>query len=268
MAFGLEIRLSRRALVGGICFGGYPLRSVSNPEHRRERLELRAAARDPALGAATLRRRAAQRIAAQSSDADAAVTRQELLSHAGIQFIACDPTLTDSILLRVCDLPSFATQIDGRGEVLEERFRFAIPYFWVFEYKETTRYHPGVRAALIGARAGVDDIPPGSPVVADATLVDHQHESGAPGNPTVCTFSATSVFGQQRRYELPADGPGGRAQTLDECFISKPVAPGDGVTLYIIRPKSSSAASPAFGCWCLSSLRSTWRRIWRPSATS
>ncbi len=136
----ITIELQAPALVGGICYAGHPLLpySVTNGGETSVNFglprEMRLSWAGPSTG---------------FLDDDAAVTRQQPVSHGGLQFLQSGPVRTSRLVLRLSDFPKFTTEITPDNT--EERFGFLIPLLFVYEYSEAVRYVPQVRAGLLAA---------------------------------------------------------------------------------------------------------------------
>ena len=83
----------------------------------------------------------------QFIDSEYSYTRQEMVSHSGLNYLCIDPVKTNLFLLTITDLPFILRTIDldnsipkSPGMVLStEGYKgFAIPYIYFFEYKERT----------------------------------------------------------------------------------------------------------------------------------
>ena len=135
---------------------------------------------------------------------------------------------------------------------IEERYGFVIPYFYVFEYQEKTRYQAVVPAGLLGAMrvAGSEpqhtiDVSTGNAAgyprvvrtISHSNLVEYSNRR----EESYADFTGASMFGQQRTYRTNAtisnrqgtsSTPEGPRQ-VSECFISDPVEPRGKVILYL-----------------------------------
>lgn len=218
----LSIKLAETALVGGICFAGFPFlpyklqANGQNSANFGLPREIRlASANHPPTYLDT----------GESSgflDFVNSVTRQEIISHSGFHYLHIDPTLTDSLILHLSDYPTFITKatLENRDFTYEEHYGFVLPYFYVFQYQEKTRYKPGVPAGLLGARYDVE--PP-------LLHADYVFDDGR--QKTYVEFTAASILGQQRTFASQAIAV--ILPDYREAFISKRVNPGEKVTLYI-----------------------------------
>jgi hypothetical protein len=241
----LHIKLSQEALVGGICYGGFPYLPyrIMETGESSSNFGLPREVRLTCLGGSFhFDIQAIQATSTRSKirdfiDAESSVTKQDIISHSGLHFLCTDPTRTDSLILHLSDFPSILTKVRTAGRI-EEKYGFIIPYFYVFEYQEKTRYEAVVPAGLLGAMRTPDtnrviidtsnNPPPGYArvvqAISDSHLVDHSRRRGM----AYMDFTSTSMFGQQREYPA-AKGH----REVSECFVSDPVQPGGKVILYI-----------------------------------
>jgi hypothetical protein len=224
----LRIRLERKALVGGIVYGGHPFipavirnsgESVSNFGLPREwRLTPSGTSTDNFTSAPN----------GAFLDSETSVSRQELLSHSGVQFLCCDPTYTDTIVLALSNWPQFFQKIHTSAiEPVEDRLRygFLVPYLYVFEYREGTRYRPSVPAGLLAARGTAMMTSLSSEIGEDVEFILKHDGQYFP-------FTPASLTNGPRKYTIPADANFPRA-SFDECFISAPLMKDKQTTLYL-----------------------------------
>jgi hypothetical protein len=167
LAIALLIQLERAALVGGICFNGYPFIS-SRIENTSEGMTLGNFGLPREIGLTPLPAVPTDKSAdeflgfhrTQFIDSEYAYTRQEILSHSGLNYLTIDPVKTDLLMLTFRDLPFITRLIDldsNRDNVdnplLIKGFKgFAIPYLYFFEYKEQSKRPGRLHAGLLGAK--------------------------------------------------------------------------------------------------------------------
>lgn len=250
-----SIKLPEEFLVGGICFGGFPylpysrIKTVSAGENSSN-FGLPREIRLTCLGRSGDTKGSSP--FDQFLDAEISATRQEIVSHSGLHYLCIDPTLTDSLTVYFSDYPTILREVQvGRrkngksgkkvkNEVeSKESYGFIIPYFYVFEYQEKTRYRPTVSAGILGTTTNNID-PDNGDIL--KKVIDHKYivsnlDLGNLGN--YFDFTAASIFGQQRDYIIRDafyDGENSKGQEqerLEECFISQKIEPGKKVVLYI-----------------------------------
>lgn len=255
-----KIHLSEPHLVGGICFGGLPyLPSMRWPMQdagvNSSNCGLPREIRLACTGATTSDERAPSIPLPYYLDAEISATRQEIVSHAGFHFLCIDPTLTDTLSVHFSDYPEILKEIqilrEGVGdgqfdrERATERYGFAIPYFYVFTYKEKTRYRPTVKGGVLGATSThiINSYAPPLPIrppQVSTYLNDYRYvvSRGRRGN--YYDFTAASVFGQQRKYVVRKKFYEGKTpsdkkikEQLTECFISPEIPSQKNVVLYL-----------------------------------
>ncbi|MBL0316157.1 MAG: hypothetical protein IPP69_10400 [Flavobacteriales bacterium] len=174
--YSFLIALEHEALVGGMCFNGYPYISsrlentlegmtVGNFGLPREiRLTPLPSSNIKSIEELTGYQRS------QFIDSEFAYTRQEILSHSGLNYLTVDPVKTNLFLLTITDLPFIPRTIDldarkfymGNGEnpLLVKGFKgFAIPYLWFFEYKEQTKCTARLHAGILGVKPSYPHLP-------------------------------------------------------------------------------------------------------------
>jgi len=165
-SYSFIILLEKEALVGGICFNGYPFIS-SRLENTAEGMtvgnsglprEIRLTPLPSFAGNSIDELTGFQR--SQFIDAEFAYTRQEMLSHSGLNYLNIDPVKTNLFLLTVTDLPFIPKiiDLDTNKDNLQiplriEGFKgFAIPYLWFFEYKEQTKRFARLHTGILGLK--------------------------------------------------------------------------------------------------------------------
>ena len=146
--------------------------------------------------------------------------------------------MTNVVTIHFSDYPAILTKAEfdtvAKKPSVTEYYGFIIPYFYVFEYKEKTRYRPVVSAGLLGTTTNnsIEKHP-------FANSIDYKHVIPRSGKTNYFDFTAASIFGQQRTYTIRDevyDGkkPKGKAkEEFEECFISLKVKPEKNVVLYI-----------------------------------
>jgi hypothetical protein len=231
----LHIKLSQEALVGGICYGGFPYLPyrIMETGESSSNFGLPREVRLTCLGGPLSLRFPIR----DFIDAENSVTKQDIISHSGLHFLCTDPMRTDSLILHLSDFPSILTKVQAGGRI-EEKYGFIIPYFYVFEYQEKTRYQTIVPAGLLGAMRtpdpdlpviAIDNNPPPGysrvvQAISNSRLVDYSGNRGK----VYADFTCASMLGQQRVYPA-AKGH----ETSSECFVSDPIGPGKKITLFI-----------------------------------
>ncbi|MFN7688086.1 MAG: hypothetical protein ACK5OP_10175 [Sphingobacteriales bacterium] len=165
-SYSFIILLEKKVLVGGICFNGYPYIS-SRIEHTVEGMtignfglprEIRLTPLPSFEGKSLEELTGFHR--SQFIDAEYAYTRQEILSHSGLNYLTIDPIKTNVFLLTITDLPFIPKiiNLDTHKENLQgplhiEGFKgFAIPYLWFFEYKEQTKRTARLHSGILGVK--------------------------------------------------------------------------------------------------------------------
>ena len=160
------ILLDKEALVGGMCFNGYPFIS-SRIENTVEGMtignfglprEMRLTPLPSFVGKSIEELTGFQR--SQFIDSEFAYTRQEILSHSGLNYLTIDPVKTNLFLLTITDLPFIPKTInldtnkdDLQNPLLIQGFKgFAIPYIYFFEYKEQTKRNARLHSGLLGVK--------------------------------------------------------------------------------------------------------------------
>lgn len=174
--YSFLILLEREALVGGICFNGYPFIS-SRIENTVEGMtvgnfglpkEIRLTPLPSFNGKSIEELTGFQR--SQFIDSEFAYTRQEILSHSGLNYLTVDPVKTNLFLLTVTDLPFIPKVIDldarkndidvDKNPLLIKGYKgFAIPYLWFFEYKERTKQDARLHSGLLGVKPSYPHLP-------------------------------------------------------------------------------------------------------------
>lgn len=171
-AYSFLILLDKEALVGGMCFNGYPFIS-SRIESTIEGMtvgnfglprEIRLTPLPSFVGKSIEELTGFQR--SQFIDSEFAYTRQEILSHSGINYLTIDPVKTNLFLLTITDLPfipkiiDLDTNKDLQNPLRVEGFKgFAIPYLWFFEYKEQTKRSARLHAGVLGVKPSYPHLP-------------------------------------------------------------------------------------------------------------
>jgi hypothetical protein len=245
-----SIRLSQPHLIGGICFGGFPylpylhekmIAAGENSSNFGLPREIRLTCSGKSSDEKDLSS------LHEFLDAEISTTRQEIISHSGLQYLCIDPTLTDLLTVHFSDYPSILKEIkiDRRGNLTtQEKYGFIIPYFYIFEYQEKTRYRPTVSAGILGSttistHSASEDLldTPGLTTNVNGndlqdilkTKIDYKYIISNSGKDKYLDFTASSIFGQQRIYDSKKKGEG----IFTECFISHKVKLREKVVLYI-----------------------------------
>ena len=237
LAVAFRIALERPALVGGICYRGFPFLpyeitrfgsvSANHGIPRELRLTALGANQTPLPSAAAY------------LDADVSATRQDPAAHTGFHFLHVDPVVTDALILRLADFPPIIDTIKlgppGQPTTTDESFGFVLPALYVFEYKEGTRYKPNVAVGMVASRVQRQSVatPAGAPEMSLSSEYETRIETAL--GPVRCDFTAASAITPGRHFtavETQPDGSG-RPVNYDECFVSDSLRPGESVTLYL-----------------------------------
>jgi hypothetical protein len=176
--YSFLILLDRKALVGGICFNGYPFISsrieippegmtVGNFGLPREmRLTPLPSFQDKKSKDKSIEELTGfQR--SQFIDSEFAYTRQEIISHSGLNYLTIDPVKTNLFMLTLTDLPFIpkiinldAKKGDPNNPLVIKGFKgFAIPYLYFFEYKEQTKRNARLHSGLLGVKPSYPHLP-------------------------------------------------------------------------------------------------------------
>ncbi len=224
----LRIKLARPALIGGIVYGGHPSvpgqlqssgESTSNFGLPREWRLTPSGVSGDSFGSAP---------DGLFLDSETSVSRQELLSHSGVQFLNCDPTWTDTLTLTLSNWPQFFQRIHAGAPHSQEgrlRYGFLIPYFYVFEYRERTRYRPNVPMGLLAAHSTAMAMGLSQEIGEDVEFILRQQGEYFP-------FAPSSLTNGPRKYAIPADSNSPRT-AITECFVSGLLAKEKPVVLYL-----------------------------------
>ena len=174
--YSFFILLSDPALIGGMCFNGYPYIS-SRIENSIEGMtvgnfglprEIRLTPLPSFNGNSIKELTGFQR--SQFIDSEFAYTRQEIISHSGLNYLTIDPVKTNAFLLTITDLPFIPKIIDldtrknnsgvNESPLLVKGYKgFAIPYLWFFEYKEQTKRNARLHSGLLGVKPEYPHLP-------------------------------------------------------------------------------------------------------------
>jgi hypothetical protein len=235
-----RVRLAAPTLIGGICFGGMPHipYTLSKAGESSSNFGVPREVRLTCVSTTSDDRTASTNVA--FVDADLSLTKQEFISHSAFHYLCTEPAWTDTILLRFSDYPSFAARvasddIQADMRATKERWGFVLPYFYVFEYQEGTRYRPIVPGGLVGIRDSFTTHPPSGGDISRSSLVDYSLLVSAGGGRRYISFTGGSVFGQGRTFSgvAPVGEDNPKPRDLKECFISHKVPPGGRLTIYL-----------------------------------
>ncbi|WP_054690767.1 hypothetical protein [Desulfosarcina cetonica] len=232
----MRLRLGQKALIGGLCLAGFPYLPFNVNEHGENSAnfglprEIRITAISDTADSLEMFRRH------DFIDAEVSTTRQQIVSHSKFHYIKIDPTYTDTIILYFSDFPEFLTGVKiGAADSaitagLSIRYGFIIPQLYVYAYREQTRYRPPVPFGLLGLGPDRPKRPDDSAATLDTVLhryasnfLQHSQQS----DNTYIDFTAASLFGASRQYV------NGRRGRTEECFISKPIKPGESIVMYV-----------------------------------
>jgi hypothetical protein len=249
----LLIQLEEEVLVGGICYAGYPYlssRMESGPagttaaNHGLPR-EVRVTAL-PSTGTGSLVSTPGFR-RMDFLDAEFAYTSQEIASHSSFQHLCIDPVRTNHLIVMLADFPRIPRQLEfdaSSGAMrLASFYGYAVPYFYVFQYREATRKVARLRAGVIGVRTAPASAPANPLEAAFPEYEFTQPDAGATTG-VYMQFSAHSAFGQRRFYNLSygyttlddaeVERPGREPRKgFDECFVSEVLQPGESVCVFV-----------------------------------
>jgi hypothetical protein len=234
----LAVELDEPGVVGGICFGGYPYLSCRIDAH---------GATEPNFGLPReFRLTAVPGPGSQSGfiDAESSYTQQRVISHSGLHFIRTDPVRSRRLALRLSDYPLFLRKgvVDrlDRPAKVSRFYGFIIPYFYVFEYAERTRYSVSVPGGVLGIKTPKPPptyTPHSFDELTGFLFPEFEFLRPVDGNTTeYAPFTPASIFGQQREFAFqndPDNPPTHNRKGYEECFISDPIAPGKGVVLFV-----------------------------------
>lgn len=251
-----EIHLSeknpedRDAMVGGICFDGYPYLPYhvtpagQNSANLGLPHEIRVSWKEQ------------ERIG--FIDDEDAVTLQLPAAHAGFHTIRTRPLRTRVLRLRIGDFPRLLIKNRSREpeDLLREFWGFLITQLYVFEHEERMQYEPEIAGALVGAyqtppsfaRGYVPELeePQYAPLAArlSGLAPDYLHLVEADG---LCyaPFSAASLFAGPRPYRVQSGG----SRDGREIFLSNAVGAGDEVRIVFAQTDSNER--------CLAGIRIT-----------
>ena len=227
-------------LVGGICYGGYPYLPYCINESGESTANY-GLPREISLIAASGQQ--------DFIDSEFTVTKQEIISHSAFHYLCIDPVKTNLLILKLSDLPyvlqGAVLQTIGPSSYnvrsIEEVYAFIIPYLYVFEYQESTRYSSivptGVLASIQQPRPSTyhyQTIRTELRSYFDSEFVFPYNNYTGPytnyvGKPSYAFFSASLLDGKERTYSF---GEKPNIIKLQECYISNMLAPGDKVTLF------------------------------------
>jgi hypothetical protein len=253
MSLRLRIKLGQKKLVGGVCFSGLPYLPyrITSAGENSSNFGVPREVRLTCLGGSQDHWGASQNT--DFLDSEIATTRQEMAWHSGFQFVLVDPTLTDELILHLSDLPSIVTRVrqprssgDGRERYVE-RFGFALPYFYIFEYSEQTRYRPLVAGGFLASLR----VPAEEPLRLDqqesTVSQSWQNEYRLFVKGSYYDFTAQSAIDSGRTYGLQAASGTRRPRRMQECFISQRLKNNQKVILYFEQSEEYSR--------CLSGMR-------------
>jgi hypothetical protein len=171
--YSFLVWLDTVALIGGICFQGYPYLS-SRIENAAEGMtvgnfglprEIRLTPLPAIDRKSTSKLTGLHR--SQFIDSEFSYTRQDIVSHSGLNYLAIDPVKTNLFQLTLTDLPFIPKLIDLdtrkddlNNPLLVKGFKgFAIPYLYFFEYKEQTKCNARLHSGLLGVKPAFRHLP-------------------------------------------------------------------------------------------------------------
>lgn len=259
--YSFLIELEEEVLVGGICFQGYPYIS-SRIENTPEGMtvgnfglprEIRLTPL-PSIGINSSERPIGFH-RSQFIDSENAYTRQEIISHSGLNYLTIDPVKTNLFMLSLTDLPFISKIIDLDGgntdnpetPLLIKGFKgFAIPYLYFFEYKESTkrdaRLHSGLMGIRNNATISLDEDEQDSTNKLEQAFPEYEFnfkidESNSNVGIYVL-FSAHAALGQRRiiNFSYNALHPmigSNKENYFEECYVSDMLQPDENITLFL-----------------------------------
>jgi hypothetical protein len=228
-----RIRLAKPSLVGGILYSGLPTLPARINEHGETKTnfglprELRLTCfPEPNVHGVFI-------------DSELNWSVQEMISHSGLHYLRTEPTWTDFLLLRLSDFPLFGGVALPNSELPNNPWDppdegymiregsdfhgFAIPYFSVFTYAESSRYRPRVPAGLLGVTA-----PDRSPDAGPELYPELIHTSPADqGKTDYMPFTAASMLREGRTFIEKS------RNLIKECFVSEPLESGEQVVVFL-----------------------------------
>lgn len=255
--YSFLIELEKEVLIGGICFQGYPYipsRIENTPEGmtvgnfglpREIRLTpLPSVDKTSSEQPVGFHR-------SQFIDSEYAYTRQEIISHSGLNYLTIDPVKTNLFLLTITDLPFIPKVIDLDAipenadrlddSLLIKGFKgFAIPYLYFFEYKESTKRDARLHAGLMGVKSNATFS--STEDTSESRLrkafpeYEFNYEINGTNRGVYMLFTAHSALGQQRIFDIynrPSIGVFGDKNDLKECYVSDVLEANENVTLFL-----------------------------------
>lgn len=236
----------RKPLIGGICFKGFPYShfGINANGENNSNFGLPREVRITCIN--ILDRNYEERFTDFLDEENTSVD-QQITSHSGFHYVCCDPTFATHIILELSDFPFFTSNFLINQNDSEDFFGILIPYLYVFEYEEKTRYDKNVPSGFLGAKKN-DDKP-------FHENVEWSLLNVTPGGSLeYFDFTAASIFGQQRTYNLISSGneqeldftnlstllqnppkpqiKKGKPKRYQECFISKSLKKDEKVVLF------------------------------------
>ena len=239
ISLSLRIRLGRKALIGGICFAGLPYLPyrITGTGENSSNSGIPRGVRVTCLGSSRDDWDTSQNY--EFLDSEISSTTQETAYHSGFHFVLTDPTLADTLLIRLSDFPLIVRKFDepknekNDSEQYDERFGFALPYLYVFDYRERTRYRPLVSGGFSGGLNEPAPAPiefnPRESTVAQSWRTQYRHFVAK----RYYDFTAHAAIGTGRTYvfnQTSSKKP--RRIALQECFISEPLSQNQKVVLH------------------------------------
>ncbi|MBI1307438.1 MAG: hypothetical protein GC181_12625 [Bacteroidetes bacterium] len=239
----------RKPLIGGICFKGFPYTHFALNENGENRTNF-GLPREVRITCMNIPDNNYPETFTEFLDEEITSVQQQITSHSAFQYVCCDPTLATHILLEFSDFPSFSTNFKtGKNKKIQADhfFGMMIPYLFVFEYEEKTRYRNTVPSGFLGGSR--NNYSPDSENIEWSFL-----NAGDDGALQYFDFTAASIFGQQRTYDLVDNGSmrefnfsdlhnilqnpptpkrkKGKPRRYQECFISKTLKEGESILLH------------------------------------
>lgn len=251
--YSFLIELEEEVLIGGICFQGYPYIS-SRIENTAEGMtvgnfglprEIRLTPLPSIDKNSSEHPTGFHR--SQFIDSEYAYTRQEIISHSGLNYLTIDPIKTNLFMLTLTDLPFIPKVIDldtnhsdnPENPLLIKGFKgFAIPYLYFFEYKESTKRDARLHSGLIGSTSVLRDEDTSENILRKAFPeyeFNFQINGADSGTGFYTLSSAHAALGQRRifNFPYPAIAIFHTENYFKECYVSDLLEPDEKITLFL-----------------------------------
>lgn len=238
----IEITLNRKENIGGICFTGFPFLSNYINKHGENSSNF-GLPREV---------RVSWDEGVEFIDNENAYTRQETISHSGVQYMNFGPVKFDKIIIRFSDWPKFI--IANNATSLTQKFGFVIPLLVVYEKNESVVYRSHLPMGLLACTKYPvlkakgyfrNDYFSGETInisgeEGENNNADYSYQLSSPSPASFFTLSAASAFGQKRKFTLPGTSP------YEEYFLSVPFKTNESINFHI--EQSSETERCVAGC--------------------